>query len=60
MGRSDLIGNGPQHLVPRTDGTSAHVRQHARDETPPLKVMAKKFGHKKLRVGAAVSRKRAG
>ena len=60
MGRSDLIGNGPQHLVPRTDGTSAHLRQHARDETPPLKVMAKKFGHKKLRVGAAVSRKRAG
>ncbi|MCF8163045.1 MAG: YgiQ family radical SAM protein [Sulfuritalea sp.] len=60
MGRSDLIGNGPQHLVPRTDGTSAHVRQHARDETPPLKVMAKKFGHKKLRVGAAISRKRAG
>jgi len=60
MGRSDLIGNGPQHLVPRTDGTSAHVRQHARDETQPLKVMAKKFGHKKLRVGAAVSRKRAG
>ena len=60
MGRSDLIGNGPHHLVPRTDGTSAHVRQHARDETPPLKVMAKKFGHKKLRVGAAISRKRAG
>jgi uncharacterized radical SAM protein YgiQ len=60
MGRSDLIGNGPQHLVPRTDGTSAQIRQHARDETPPLKVMAKKFGHKKLRVGAAISRKRAG
>jgi uncharacterized radical SAM protein YgiQ len=60
MGRSDLIGNGPQHLVPRTDGTSAQVRQHHRDETPPLKVMAKKFGHKKLRVGAAISRKRAG
>jgi len=60
MGRSDLIGNGPQHLVPRTDGTSAQVRHHARDETPPLKVMAKKFGHKKLRGGAAVSRKRAG
>ena len=60
MGRSDLIGNGPQHLVPRTDGTSAQMNKHRRDETPPLKVMAKKFGHKKLRVGAAISRKRAG
>ena len=60
MGRSDLIGNGPQHLVPRTDGTSAQINKHRRDETPPLKVMAKKFGHKKLRVGAAISRKRAG
>jgi uncharacterized radical SAM protein YgiQ len=60
MGRSDLIGNGPQHLVPRTDGTSAQINKHRRDETPPLKVMAKKFGHKKLRVGVAISRKRAG
>ena len=60
MGRSDLIGNGPQHLVPRTDGTTAQINKHRRDETPPLKVMAKKFGHKKLRVGAAISRKRAG
>ena len=60
MGRSDLIGNGPQHLVPHTDGTSAQINKYRRDETPPLKVMAKKFGHKKLRVGAAISRKRAG
>jgi hypothetical protein len=35
------------------------MNKHRRDETPPLKVMAKKFGHKKLRVGAAISRKRA-
>lgn len=60
MGRSDLIGNGPQHLVPRTDAASTQVRHHSRDATPSLKVMAKKFGHKKLRAGAAISRKRIG
>ena len=60
MGRSDLIGNGPQHLVPRTDAASVQIRKHSRDETPPLKVMAKKFGHKKLRAGAAIARKRSG
>lgn len=60
MGRSDLIGNGPQHLVPRSDAAAIATRRPRRDETPPLKAVAKKFGHKKLRPGAAIQRKRAG
>jgi uncharacterized radical SAM protein YgiQ len=60
MGRSDLIGNGPQHLVPRSDAAAVTLRRPRRDETPPLKSVAKKFGHKKLRPGAAIQRKRVG
>jgi radical SAM superfamily enzyme YgiQ (UPF0313 family) len=61
MGRSDLIGNGPQHLVPRTDAAGAQ-RSHrvSKEETPALKTLAKKFGHKTLRPGGAVIRKRNG
>ncbi len=58
MGRTDLIGNGPQHLVPRSD-TSARVSARGQqEETPPLKKLARRFGHQRLRPGAAVSRKR--
>ncbi len=60
MGRSDLIGNGPQHLVPRSDAAAVALRRPRRDETPPLNTVARKFGHKKLRPGAAIQRKRAG
>jgi len=58
MGRADLVGNGPQHLVPRSD-TPALVTKRARNtETPPLKTLAKRFGQKTLRPGAAIQRKR--
>jgi len=58
MGRADLVGNGPQRLVPRSD-TPALVTRRARNaETPPLKTLAKRFGHKTLRPGAAIQRKR--
>ena len=60
IGRADLIGNGPQHLVPRSDQAAITMRRPRRDETPPLKTAAKKFGQKKLRPGAAIQRKRAG
>jgi uncharacterized radical SAM protein YgiQ len=60
IGRADLIGNGPQHLVPRSDQAAITMRRPRRDETPPLKTVAKKFGQKKLRPGAAIQRKRAG
>jgi uncharacterized radical SAM protein YgiQ len=59
MGRSDLIGNGPQHLVPRTDAAGAKRQQrHPKDATPPLNQLAKKFGQNKPRPGGAVTRKR--
>jgi len=59
MGRSDLIGNGPQHLVPRTDAAGA-TRSHrpVREETPSLNRLAKKFAQNKPRPGGAVTRKR--
>ena len=60
MGRSDLIGNGPQHLVPRSDAAAPGMRQARRGETPPLKTVARKFGQKALRPGAAIQRKRTG
>ncbi len=50
MGRSDLIGSGPQHLVPRTDV----VLDKRRDEPPTLNRLAKKFGQNKPRPGGAV------
>jgi uncharacterized radical SAM protein YgiQ len=59
MGRSDLIGNGPQHLVPRTDAAGAKRQQRQpKDATPPLNQLAKKFGQNKPRPGGAVTRKR--
>ena len=58
MGRTDLIGNGPQHLVPRSDTTARISARGHSEETPPLKKLARSFGHKRLRPGAAVSRKR--
>ncbi len=58
IGRSDLIGNGPQHLVPRSDAGAATARRPRRDETPAIEVVARKFGHKTLRPGAAIARKR--
>ena len=58
MGRSDLIGNGPQHLVPRSDTATRVSMRNSADETPHLSKLASKFGQKKLRPGAAVSRKR--
>ncbi len=59
MGRSDLIGNGPQHLVPRTDaaGAKRQVRDAGHHHAPPsLNTLAKKFGQNKPRPGGAVSR----
>ena len=60
IGRSDLIGNGPQHLVPRSDmaATTAAARRPRRDDTPSIDRIAKKFGHKTVRAGAAIARKR--
>ena len=58
MGRHDLIGNGPQHLVPRSDAGAMAARRPRRDETPPLAQVAKKFGHAHVRPGAAMARKR--
>ncbi len=61
IGRSDLIGNGPMHLVPRSDmaaSAAASARRPRRDETPSIDRIAKKFGHKTVRAGAAIARKR--
>ncbi len=58
IGRSDLIGNGPQHLVPRSDAAAVSVRRPRRDDTPAIDRIAKKFGHKAVRAGAAIQRKR--
>ena len=57
MGRSDLIGSGPQHLVPRhgAPGTVSGSLER-RQETPPVAQLAKKFGQNKPRPGAAVVR----
>ena len=57
MGRSDLIGSGPQHLVPRhgAPGSVAGSLERRR-ETPPVAQLAKKFGQNKPRPGAAVVR----
>ena len=58
MGRADLVGNGPQHLVLRSDTPAMVTRRTRSGETPPLKTLAKRFGQKKLRPGAAIQRKR--
>ena len=57
MGRSDLIGSGVQHLVPRhaVPGTLGGSLERRR-ETAPVAQLAKKFGHNKPRPGAAVVR----
>ena len=58
MGRSDLIGSGPQHLVPRAGAQETLSKRARPDETPPLNRLAKKFGQNKPRPGGAVTRKR--
>lgn len=58
MGRSDLIGSGPQHLVPRAGAQETLSKRARPDETPPLNRLAKKFGQNKPRPGGAVARKR--
>ena len=57
MGRGDLIGNGPQHLVPRhaAPGQCAGSLER-RVETPGVAQLAKKFGQNKPRPGAAIVR----
>jgi radical SAM superfamily enzyme YgiQ (UPF0313 family) len=56
MGRSDLIGNGPQHLVPRGATTPALQAIERKRETPGTDKLARKFGQNKPRPGAAVQR----
>lgn len=57
MGRSDLIGSGEQHLVPRHAApTRALIAAKLRGETPGPNQLAKKFGQNKPRPGAAVQR----
>ena len=58
MGRGELIGNGPQHLVPRSDTSAQRVRGMAKHETPSVNRIAKKFGQNQPRAGAAIARKR--
>ncbi len=57
MGRSDLIGSGVQHLVPRhaAPGQGAGSLER-RAETPGVAQLARKFGQNKPRPGAAVVR----
>ena len=56
MGRSDLIGNGPQHLVPRGATTPALQAIERKRETPGTDKLARKFGQNRPRPGAAVQR----
>jgi uncharacterized radical SAM protein YgiQ len=56
MGRSDLIGNGPQHLVPRGVTTPALQAIERKRETPGTDTLARKFGQNRPRPGAAVQR----
>ena len=57
MGRGDLIGSGPQHLVPRHTGPAmADPGQTRRRETPAVAQLARKFGQNQPRAGAAVVR----
>ena len=60
MGRSDLIGSGLQHLVPRhgAPGATQSVQGKLRyaEETPSVARLAKKHGQTKPRAGAAIQR----
>ncbi|WP_425547894.1 YgiQ family radical SAM protein [Actimicrobium antarcticum] len=57
MGRSDLIGSGEKHLVPRHSAPTASLMAiERRRETPSPEKLAKKFGQNKPRAGGAVSR----
>jgi uncharacterized radical SAM protein YgiQ len=56
MGRADLIGSGEHHLVPRLSPNAGLVAMERNRETPGPDKLAKKFGHKTLRPGAAVVR----
>lgn len=59
MGRSDLIGSGERHLVPRHSATPAMIaaeRGKERRETPGPDKLARKFEQAKPRPGAAVER----
>jgi hypothetical protein len=56
MGRSDLIGNGPQHLVPRGASSPALQAIERKRETPGPAQLARKFGQNQPRPGAAVQR----
>jgi len=57
MGRSDLIGSGEHHLVPRHAApTRALIAAEHKRETPGPNQLAKKFGQNKPRPGAAVVR----
>jgi hypothetical protein len=58
MGRAELIGNGPQHLVPR--GDASPQRGSLRTETPTVATIARRHGQSRPRQGAAISRKRSG
>jgi uncharacterized radical SAM protein YgiQ len=60
MGRADLIGNGPQHLVPRADPSPGVHAIERRRETPGPDALARRFGQNKPRPGAAVQRRPAG
>ncbi|MFT5589278.1 MAG: putative radical SAM protein YgiQ [Bradyrhizobium sp.] len=57
MGRSELIGSGEKHLVPRHSAPTAGLMAiERRRETPSPEKLAKKFGQNKPRAGGAVSR----
>ncbi|MES2534703.1 MAG: YgiQ family radical SAM protein [Pseudomonadota bacterium] len=60
MGRSDLIGSGERHLVPRHSApTAGLVAVERRRETPGPNKLAQKFGQNKPRPGGAVERQTA-
>jgi hypothetical protein len=56
MGRSDLIGSAPHHLVPRHDPSPAALASERRRETPTPDQLAKKYGQNKPRPGGAIVR----
>ena len=60
MGRSDLIGSGDHHLIPRHNPSAAVIASERRRETPGPNQLAKKFGQNKPRPGAAVVRTPSG
>ena len=56
MGRSDLIGSGEHHLVPRHSPSPGLAAVERSRETLGPDKLAKKFGQSKPRPGAAISR----